>query len=292
MLGIPRTGTDLGVDRERAVPLWLGVVVGEVVDELLDADGVLGRQAALIEEPPGVGVRRRVHVDREGRERVAPRVEEPLLVDARVALGAHRTAVAPAGVLTHRHACRPRQDGQRWRRRGGETADDAPDCTPGDASLDTPRNAEIGLLARLGGGEGHALLLGPGFVFRTRRYGWGQLRARGTPHKTQQEHDPGDTSTLLAHHDLLTSLQRAFPGPACFSLGPCHGEKGSRRGPVSDPSGHEGRACRGMPGPCPRCTRAGTGVDALRWKFDRGLEAGSAGLLRSRDGRRRPSCEV
>ena len=42
-------------------------MVGEVVEHLLDADGVLGREDVLIEEAPDVGIAGRIDVDREGR---------------------------------------------------------------------------------------------------------------------------------------------------------------------------------------------------------------------------------
>ncbi len=70
VIGVPGAARDLGVDRERDVAVGAGVVVGEVVDHLLDADGVGRRQQALVEEPSDVGVRGGVDVDREGGEGV------------------------------------------------------------------------------------------------------------------------------------------------------------------------------------------------------------------------------
>ena len=69
VLGVPRAAGDLDVDGERIVAgIRRGrVVIGEVVEHLLDADGVPGRQHVLVEEAPDVGVAGRVDVDREGR---------------------------------------------------------------------------------------------------------------------------------------------------------------------------------------------------------------------------------
>jgi hypothetical protein len=39
------------------------VVVLEVVDELLDANGIHGRQLAFLQDAPHVGVGRGVHID-------------------------------------------------------------------------------------------------------------------------------------------------------------------------------------------------------------------------------------
>ena len=63
-----------------------GVVVGEVVEHLLDAHGVLGRQRVLLEKPPDVGVARRVDVDRERREGFPGNLGEFVLDDLAVRL--------------------------------------------------------------------------------------------------------------------------------------------------------------------------------------------------------------
>ena len=42
-------------------------MIREVVEHLLDADGVFGREDVLVEKAPDVGIARRVDVDREGR---------------------------------------------------------------------------------------------------------------------------------------------------------------------------------------------------------------------------------
>jgi hypothetical protein len=47
-----------------------GIVVVEIVDQLLDPHRVARRQAALVEEPADIGIAGGVDVDREGRDRV------------------------------------------------------------------------------------------------------------------------------------------------------------------------------------------------------------------------------
>ena len=74
------------------------VVVGEVVEQLLDPDRVLRRQRALVEEPADVGVAGGVDVDRERRERLVPDAEERVVDDVVVILrardGARRGGLA------------------------------------------------------------------------------------------------------------------------------------------------------------------------------------------------------
>ena len=69
VLGVPGAAGDLDVNGEGIVARIRRrrVVIGEVVEHLLDADGVLGREHVLVEEAPDVGVARRIDVDREGR---------------------------------------------------------------------------------------------------------------------------------------------------------------------------------------------------------------------------------
>ncbi len=81
VLGVPGAGAPLEGHREGVAVGRLGIVVREVVDELLHPDRVGGGQGVLVEEAPDVAVARRVDVDREGRERVAGRLQEPVLVD-------------------------------------------------------------------------------------------------------------------------------------------------------------------------------------------------------------------
>jgi hypothetical protein len=104
---VPRRGGKLGRDAQRHVSRRRsGVTVREVVDELLDAHGVLGRQRALIEEAAHVGVRRAIDVDGEGGERCDADGTERILVDALVRLGVPRLARA-ADATRHRGAVEP-----------------------------------------------------------------------------------------------------------------------------------------------------------------------------------------
>ena len=62
-------------------------MIGEVVEHLLDAHGVLGRQHVLAEKPADVGVAGGVDVDRERRERLAGGSTERIVDDLVVSLG-------------------------------------------------------------------------------------------------------------------------------------------------------------------------------------------------------------
>ena len=88
VIGVPGTARDLDVhgERVRAGFRWRGIVVGEVVEQLLDADGILGRERVLREEAPDVGVAGRIHVDRERRQRLAGRPMERILHDRVIGL--------------------------------------------------------------------------------------------------------------------------------------------------------------------------------------------------------------
>ena len=90
VLGVPGAAGHLDVDRERVVAGRGRVVVGEVVDQLLDPDGVLRRPRVLVEEAPDVGVGGGVDVDREGRQRGGPHAEERVLDDPVEGLGVGR----------------------------------------------------------------------------------------------------------------------------------------------------------------------------------------------------------
>src|SRR5262249_10297575 len=68
-------------------PCGLRVVVGEVVDQLFDADRVTRRQLAVAQEAPDVAVGGAVDVDAEGGERVRRDGEKRILGDGRVFLG-------------------------------------------------------------------------------------------------------------------------------------------------------------------------------------------------------------
>ena len=114
---VPGAGRELAVEREGRLPVArigregpslrvlrdgvLGhsgsrVFVREVVDELLDADGVGRRKGAFAQESPNVRIRRGVHVDREGRQRFLQDLGERGLDDAVVALGVEVRIVARA----------------------------------------------------------------------------------------------------------------------------------------------------------------------------------------------------
>ena len=67
MVGVPGTARHLDVDRERILTRGRRVVVGKIVQQLLDPDRVLGRAHPLLEKAAHVGVARRVDVDRERR---------------------------------------------------------------------------------------------------------------------------------------------------------------------------------------------------------------------------------
>ena len=87
MFTVPRAGVDLDVRGERGTVARRGIVVGEVVDQLLDADGVLRRELAVGQELSDVAVRGRVHVDGEGRKRVLDGTAEGVLGDVVIRLG-------------------------------------------------------------------------------------------------------------------------------------------------------------------------------------------------------------
>ncbi len=84
---VPRAAADIDVNRERRVALRLRIVVGEVVDQLLDPRGVGGRPLALVQDAPDNRIRRRVHVDRERRKLIARCAEERILDDPPEFLG-------------------------------------------------------------------------------------------------------------------------------------------------------------------------------------------------------------
>jgi hypothetical protein len=94
VLRAPRAGGQLGRDREGRLAGRLGIVVAEVVEQLLDAHGVLRRELALHQEATDVGVGGRVHVDREGGERVLRRGQEGVVLDPVVRLGVEAGARA------------------------------------------------------------------------------------------------------------------------------------------------------------------------------------------------------
>jgi len=83
---LPGGGGHLGRDGERIVAPGRRVVVREVVDELLDADRVQGRPHPVLDEAPHIRVRRPIHVDGEGRQRVVLHRHEVVLGDVSVRL--------------------------------------------------------------------------------------------------------------------------------------------------------------------------------------------------------------
>ena len=90
VLRIPGAAGHLDVDRERVVAGRGRVVVGEVIEQLLDPDGVLGGPRVLVEEAPDVGVAGGVDVDGEGRQRGGRHAEERVLDDPVEGLGVGR----------------------------------------------------------------------------------------------------------------------------------------------------------------------------------------------------------
>ena len=69
MRRVPRTVANRRRDRERLAVARVGVVEGEIVDQLLDPHRVLRRRLSEIQEAADVGVRGRIHVGRKGRQR-------------------------------------------------------------------------------------------------------------------------------------------------------------------------------------------------------------------------------
>ena len=88
--GLPGTRRGLDAHRERRAVGRGGICVREVVDELLQAHRVGGRERFRVEEPADVRVRRRVHVDGEGGHGFHLRLAKAVLRDAVVALGVER----------------------------------------------------------------------------------------------------------------------------------------------------------------------------------------------------------
>ena len=115
---IPRRGDDIGRDRDRVFALRPGVVIREIVDQLFDANRILGRHRSTVDEPTDVGVRRAVNVHRECRERIGRDGEKRVVLDPSVFLGVERGGVSRSrcGATRHVRPCHRR-------RRGGRIAD-------------------------------------------------------------------------------------------------------------------------------------------------------------------------
>ena len=94
MVAGPGRGHLRGGDREGIAAARIGIVVGEVVDELLHAHGIGGRTLPLGEEAAHVGVGRGVHVDREGGERARRGALEAVVLEVVVVLGVERLLLA------------------------------------------------------------------------------------------------------------------------------------------------------------------------------------------------------
>ncbi len=83
------------VDRERAPIARGSVSVGEVVDQLLDPDSILGRPFATVQEPTDDRVRGCVHIDRESRSRILSDENEWVFGEVVVRLRAERCRWSP-----------------------------------------------------------------------------------------------------------------------------------------------------------------------------------------------------
>ena len=98
--GIPRSGSDLRVNRKWIGPLGVGQVVAEVVDQLLDTNGVRRRKLPVTDEAANVRVGRTVHVDSESGKGVGPHSHEFVLVYPVVALTLKISVVPSAKPLS------------------------------------------------------------------------------------------------------------------------------------------------------------------------------------------------
>lgn len=91
VVSIPRTAGRFHVDGKGLVPLWLRVVIREVVDHFLDSHGAGRRNLVVLQQTPHVRVGGRVDVDRNGALGLDGGRLERVLLRRRVLLG-----VAPA----------------------------------------------------------------------------------------------------------------------------------------------------------------------------------------------------
>ena len=84
--GAPGRRGDVRAHREGRIARGARVVVGKIIDELLDSNGAFRRPLALLEEAAHERVRRRVDVDRERRARIGRDVDERVFIGGRVRL--------------------------------------------------------------------------------------------------------------------------------------------------------------------------------------------------------------
>ncbi len=98
-LCVPRGGIDR---HERTERLLAGfrqrIVVVEVVDELLDADGILRRHLSLVEETPNIGIGESIDIYRERRDGMFAHPSDGIWIDVLITL-----AVKPLADALRRH---------------------------------------------------------------------------------------------------------------------------------------------------------------------------------------------
>ena len=67
MVFVPGGCCGFGIDREGAISRGLGILVGEVINQFFDANGIFGGTLAVIDEAAKVTVGGGIDIDREGR---------------------------------------------------------------------------------------------------------------------------------------------------------------------------------------------------------------------------------
>ena len=87
MAFVPRARRHLGRDRERLRAGRVGIIVGKVVDHLLDAHRVARRPLSIAEETAHIAVGGAVDVNGKRRERIVSDGEKFVLDDPSVLLG-------------------------------------------------------------------------------------------------------------------------------------------------------------------------------------------------------------
>src|ERR1051326_3573517 len=101
---LPRARRRVEIDRERLIALWLFIIVGEIVDHLLDSHRVFRRQRTRVNEAPDVRVRSGVDIDREGGEGIGRRWQERILLHLIVGRGVEVLPVTRRRFGLHRLA--------------------------------------------------------------------------------------------------------------------------------------------------------------------------------------------